>query len=82
MTKHEPFSYEPQPTYRGWSSTGHYLTLRDGTRLAVEVVLPRNVPAGTRLPALLSQTRYWRTTALRCGTGRPSVVCSGESWIS
>ena len=39
--------------------------MRDGVRLAVEVVLPKNLPPGKRVPALLSQTRYWRAIELR-----------------
>jgi putative CocE/NonD family hydrolase len=39
--------------------------MRDGVRLAVEVVLPDNLPPGARIPALLSQTRYWRAVELR-----------------
>ncbi len=39
--------------------------MRDGVRLAVDVVLPRNLPPDTRIPALLSQTRYWRALELR-----------------
>jgi predicted acyl esterase len=39
--------------------------MRDGVRLAVEVVLPKDLPPGDRIPALLSQTRYWRAIELR-----------------
>jgi len=38
--------------------------MRDGVRLAVQVVLPRNLPPGEKIPALLSQTRYWRAIEL------------------
>jgi len=55
----------PPPQYRGIVSRSLYLTMRDGVRLAVTVVLPRNLPPGTRIPALLSQTRYWRDMELR-----------------
>jgi putative CocE/NonD family hydrolase len=67
MNQPAPFgNYQPSPPqYQGWTSQGQYLTLRDGVRLAVQVILPRNLPSGTRLPALLSQTRYWRAMALR-----------------
>jgi len=39
--------------------------MRDGTRLAVEVYLPGNLPPGQRLPVLLHQTRYWRAPDFR-----------------
>jgi uncharacterized protein len=42
-----------------------YLPMRDGVELAVDVWLPRGLKPGTRLPALLHQTRYWRGAELR-----------------
>jgi predicted acyl esterase len=36
------------------------LTARDGTRIAIEVWLPKVVTAGERLPALMKGTPYWR----------------------
>jgi len=55
----------PPPQYKGMTSQSLYLPMRDGVRLAVEIVLPGNLPPGTRIPALLSQTRYWRAMELR-----------------
>ena len=37
-----------------------YAPMDDGTRLAVDVFLPRGLTAGTRLPAIFVSTRYWR----------------------
>jgi putative CocE/NonD family hydrolase len=34
--------------------------MRDGVKLAVDVVLPKTLPKGTRLPTILDLTRYWR----------------------
>jgi len=34
--------------------------MRDGVRLAVDVYLPKGLPTGLRLPAILVQSRYWR----------------------
>jgi putative CocE/NonD family hydrolase len=42
-----------------------YITARDGTRLAADVYLPKGVAADTRLPAVLEQTRYYRTLAFK-----------------
>jgi putative CocE/NonD family hydrolase len=53
------------PRYEGVVSHSLYLPMRDGVRLAIEVVLPKGLPPGTRIPALLSQTRYWRAMELR-----------------
>ena len=59
-------AYEPPPPkYKGMTTQSLYVPMRDGVKLAVEVVLPKNLPAGTRIPALLSQTRYWRAMELR-----------------
>jgi putative CocE/NonD family hydrolase len=59
-------TYEsPAAQYEGMTTQSLYLTMRDGARLAVEVVLPGNLPSGTRIPALLLQTRYWRDMELR-----------------
>ena len=55
----------PAPRYRGSTTQSSYITMRDGVRLAADVTLPRNLPPETRLPALLSQTRYWRAMELR-----------------
>ncbi|HEY2706871.1 MAG TPA: CocE/NonD family hydrolase [Caulobacteraceae bacterium] len=46
---------------RGASS---YLTMRDGTRIAVTVWLPADLRPGERVPALVKGTPYWRGGAL------------------
>lgn len=38
-----------------------YITARDGTHLAADIYLPDGVAAGTRLPTVLEQTRYYRS---------------------
>jgi putative CocE/NonD family hydrolase len=53
------------PQYQGIKSQSAYVLMRDGVRLAVEVVLPKDLPPDKRVPALLSQTRYWRAIELR-----------------
>ena len=53
------------PSYTGTSTSSVYIPMRDGVQLAVEVVLPKDLEAGVRIPALLSQTRYWRAKELR-----------------
>lgn len=37
-----------------------YVTMRDGVRIAVDVHLPADLPAGEKLPALLINTPYYR----------------------
>ena len=53
------------PRYRGMAASSTYITLSDGVRLAAEIILPRDLPPGVRIPALLQQTRYWRSADLR-----------------
>jgi hypothetical protein len=58
-------TYRPRPPlYRGVATSSTYFTLRDGVRLAAELMLPKGLPSGTRIPALLQQTRYWRAADL------------------
>jgi hypothetical protein len=42
-----------------------YLPMRDGVKLAVDLVLPKGLNEDTKIPALISQTRYWRAIELR-----------------
>lgn len=60
-----PASYARPADYEGVVRTSHYVAARDGVRLAVDLILPRDLPAGARLPALLYQGRYWRSVSLR-----------------
>jgi hypothetical protein len=55
----------PAPRYTGTRTSSVYIPMRDGVQLAVDVVLPENLEAGARIPALLSQTRYWRAKEMR-----------------
>jgi putative CocE/NonD family hydrolase len=64
QTQFGTYEAEP-PQYEGMTTESLYITMRDGVRIAVDVVLPGDLPAGTRIPALLSQTRYWRAMELR-----------------
>ncbi len=50
-----------KPTYLGVASTSRYLTMRDGTRLAADIFLPKGLKDGTRIPAIVIQTRYVRS---------------------
>ena len=41
--------------------TSRYLTMRDGVRIAVDLYLPKKLPAGSHLPTIVLQTRYFRS---------------------
>ena len=55
----------PAPRSTGTRTSSVYIPMRDGVELAVEVFLPGDLEAGARIPALLSQTRYWRAKEMR-----------------
>jgi len=55
-------------------TTLEYVRTRDGTRLAVDVHLPKTRAEGERLPALLELTRYWRASEnATTGVRNPSL---------
>ena len=45
--------------------SSRYLTMRDGVRIAVDLYLPAALRDGEKLPAILQQTRYFRSMELR-----------------
>lgn len=55
----------PVQKYKGVTRRSLYLQMSDGIKIALEVVLPKNMDASDRIPALLSQTRYWRSMELK-----------------
>jgi putative CocE/NonD family hydrolase len=44
--------------------TSRYLTLRDGTRIAIDLHLPSDLHPDERIPTIVRQTRYWRSVQL------------------
>lgn len=60
QAKGTPSIYNPKRTNKGFTQTSQYVTLSDGTRLAVEVYLPDTVKPGDKIPTILELTRYWR----------------------
>ena len=50
-----------EPKYKEFDQRSLYLTMRDGVKIAVDVVLPKNLPAAERLPTIMNMTRYWRS---------------------
>ena len=59
------FNNPPQPRYQHVVATSHYLTMRDGVKIAIDVLLPKNLPQGETLPTLMVMARYWRSMQLR-----------------
>lgn len=51
----------PRPAAR----TSQYLAMRDGTRVAIDLHLPADLRPGERLPAIVRQTRYFRSVVVK-----------------
>lgn len=58
-------SQDAPPAYQGMRYSSCYVTMRDGVRLAIDLYLPAGLTCGVRLPAILHQTRYYRSMELR-----------------
>jgi putative CocE/NonD family hydrolase len=56
-----PFPAITTPQSVAIAKSSFYLPMRDGTRLAIEVVRPSSAPDTTRMPAIVRFTRYGRT---------------------
>lgn len=54
-----------EPKYKGSFTQSLYVTMRDGVKIAVDVVLPKNLPSDVKIPTLMIQTRYWRAVEMR-----------------
>jgi len=50
-----------EPKYKEWERQSLYVTMRDGVKIAIDVVLPKPLAAGEKIPALMRMTRYWRS---------------------
>jgi uncharacterized protein len=44
--------------------TSHYLPMSDGTRIAIDIALPKVLKPGDKIPALIKGTPYWRASRL------------------
>ncbi|MHA1791025.1 MAG: CocE/NonD family hydrolase [Promethearchaeota archaeon] len=51
--------------YRDYVSSSYHLVSSDGVPIAMDVLLPRNLPEDEKVPAILHQTRYWRAFNFR-----------------
>lgn len=98
-TSRAPEPPRPVPTRRtftGMTSSSHYVTMRDGVRLAVDVHLPKGLAPGERTATILHMSRYYRSVDIRgiwrlfTGSGiypitesdlRDAFVKAGYSWV-
>jgi putative CocE/NonD family hydrolase len=63
-----------QPQYDGYTLESIYIPMSDGVRLAVDVVLPRGLVSGQRIPTLIYRTRYWRDAERRKPPEHPDTI--------
>ncbi len=49
----------------GYTIDSTYITVRDGVKIAATICLPKGFAASTKIPTVLTQTRYWRAMELR-----------------
>jgi len=50
--------------YQGMLLSSRYLTMRDGVKIAIDVLLPSGLAPGDEIPTILHQTRYWRSVSV------------------
>jgi uncharacterized protein len=50
-----------EPKHKEFDRHSIYLTMRDGVKIAIDVVLPKNLPATEKVPTIMNMTRYWRS---------------------
>ncbi len=60
-----PRPYARAPEHPEIRSSSFYLSMSDGTELAVDLHLPRDLESDQRIPTILHQTRYWRSLDIR-----------------
>ena len=70
-----------KPVYDSWIRTSHYISMRDGTRLAADIIFPAlaSNPASEPLPLLWTFNRYHRA-ALFPG-GKVMTVLEQMPWL-
>ncbi len=64
-----PFRFKDVPLrdskYLEYEKSSQYLTMRDGVKIAIELVLPKNLSPEDKISIILLQTRYWRNYTFR-----------------
>ena len=69
-----------------------YVTMRDSVRIAIDVHLPAAAHAGTKVPTIVRQTRYWRRwefkwpaslflSDMHNGPTRARFLAEGYAWV-
>jgi len=61
----KPYDTKTNAIYKDFSVRSFYLSMSDGTKLAVDLYLPKGLKEGDKIPCILHQTRYWRRPQIR-----------------
>jgi uncharacterized protein len=79
------------PEYTGMERRSFYVSMRDGVKLAIDVWLPVGLAGDRKLPAILEQTRYYRSALVKSDPhgscrppGRPTIelfVTRGYAYV-
>lgn len=56
---------ERTPQYKGVSTQSRYIEMRDSIKIAIDLMLPKNLKAAEKLPTIMIMARYWRSFELR-----------------
>ncbi|MBZ0281564.1 MAG: CocE/NonD family hydrolase [Anaerolineae bacterium] len=59
------FAESIAPQFKGVINCSQYLTMRDSTLIAIDVMLPAGLAEGARIPVIMIMARYWRSMELR-----------------
>lgn len=89
-----PAAYGRAPVCSEIQSSSFYLTMDDGTEVAIDLHLPGELEPDQRIPTILHQTRYWRSLDIRFpfdlfldgrfllwGSYRRYFVSRGYAWV-
>ncbi len=67
-----------RPEYKEISVRSLYIPMRDGVKIAVDVILPKDLAPGKKIPAILMMTRYWRSREYDEPT-KPTTVAAAST---
>jgi putative CocE/NonD family hydrolase len=55
----------PEPLYNDITTRSIYVPMRDGVKIAIDIILPAGLSAEKKIPTLVSFTRYWRDVEIK-----------------
>jgi uncharacterized protein len=70
-----------RPPFKGVTTRSFHVPMRDGTRIAIDAMLPRTAPPDSTFPTILFVARYWRSFALRGIAPRHRAPIGPRWWL-